>query len=225
MPRATNDRRDQRREVDALEEMFGGVQVGTDETAIVDFIIPLLIDHEERYTDQEVCDRVRSAFGVPFHVDDLLRLQKSATFQERWPLSEFGTDPRVAVARHAFVDLLTVAMDQLRTLLISANTPSSVKMRAIERVIEMNKVQNEQNKPSNTAELMKFLEGQGAGGQINQLNIGTLIYQTLPQEYRDAVEAVNSPTPQRNLLGIGNHALDAEDVVDGEVDDTPQGDE
>jgi hypothetical protein len=222
MPRTTNDRRDQRRELEELETLFGGVQTDADEGSLVDFVIPLFVDHEQRYTDHEICDQVRRSFGIDFDIDDLLRLQKTPTFQERWPLSEFGMDPRVAAARHAFADLLSLAMDQLRTLLTSANTPATVKMRAIQLITDMNKVENEQAQPSNMGELVKFLDGLGMGSQINQLNVRTLIYQSLPQEYQDAAEAVNSPTPERNLLGVGSGAQDTEDVVDGEVVDAPQ---
>lgn len=218
MPRARHDRRDQRRELEQLEDLFGGVQVGTDEQAIVEFVIPLLLDVEARYTDHQICDRVRREFDIDFGVEDFLRLQRGVMFQELWPLSDYGTDARISVARHAFVNLLSTAMDQLEKLLISAQTPATVKMRAIERIIEMNKVQTGENQPSNMGELVKFLESMGAGN-VTQLNVGTLIYQTLTQEYRDADQAVNTPTRDHNLLGIGDGAQHAGVVIDGEVEE------
>jgi hypothetical protein len=218
MPRPTTQRRELAQQAAYITEVLDETPVvAASEIALVEYLIPHLLDFETRYTDQQLCDLIRRNFEIPFGLEDLIRLQKSASFQERWPLSEYGTDPRVSVA---------VAMEQLRSLLTSGNTPATVKMRAIERILEMNSVQAHDSRPSSSAELVKFLESVGTGGQLNQLNIGTLIYQTLPQEYRDAADAVNSPTPERNLLGVGSGAQITGGVEEGEFDDvTPPEDD
>ncbi len=94
-----------------------------------------------------------------------------------------------------------------------------MKLSAIKLILEMNSVQARDNRPSNASELNRFFEQLGMGNvQLAQLNIGTLIHQTLPSEYQDAARAVASPTPQHNLLAIP-------DTVDGEFEESPQGGE
>lgn len=196
-------------QAEVIENLSAFEVLDDSQEAISDFVIERLLDYETRYSDEELCRLVSRTFGIEFDLSDLTTLKRSATFQSKWPLSSYSQDPRIAVARHEFANLLGVAMERLKALLTNANTPATVQKWAIDRVLKMNQVQGEVSQASNAGELTRFLESVGSGNlQLNQINIQTLVQNALPQEYQDAAEAVADPTPDRNLIGSGSRSGD-----------------
>jgi len=189
--------------------------------ALAQFIIPIMLDADSRLTRSEIARQVGQYFHIDFNLQDLQRLQESETWARLWPLSE-NPDPRIQVARHEFANLVLIAVQELKNLLIAPETPATAKMRAIEKILKLAGVEDDRP-PSNAGELEKWL-GQLGVGQMNQINIGTLIAQVVPREVLEAGEIVARPTHDRNLTGVGMGGLltagendDESDTIDGEL--------
>ncbi len=112
MPRRTTVRNTLREEMEFVQDVLGEARIGqASDEAIAELIIPRLLDYEAPISDRELCGLVQRTFGIEFDLNDLVRVQRSAAFQERWPLSDYGTEPRVSLVRHAFTELLGKAIE------------------------------------------------------------------------------------------------------------------
>ena len=104
-------------------------------------------------------DQIAQALGIS--VMALKDLTKTQEFIEVYDqhFAELGHDPRLKSAQAAIVDLLPMAVRQLRELLSGSDVPASVRFRAIEKVIELNGIGPQKGGQMDRHELMEFLRG------------------------------------------------------------------
>lgn len=181
---------------------------------IARFVIPLYLDYEAGYSDQQICDMVAHRFGIDYDQRQLVELFESAEFRDLWPLDNH-LEPRKAVARQFFQDLIPVALREAKNMLLDENTAPTVKLRLIDRILEQ--ASTEPERRDDKAELVEFL--QRLPLQLNQINVEN-INTVLPPEYVAALEAVNAPSPEKNLTGVGTGSNS--DVVEGEYEDVDE---
>lgn len=206
---------------------------GLDWFAISRLVIPMLLDPESRFSDREICERVENRLGITFTLRELTTLYQTEAFQSLWPLSERVQDPRVDVARRAFADMVPLAVQTIQEMLANESTPPTVRMRLAEKVLDLNAIDRQVERRSDTRELMDFFRERGVAN-ITQINIGTLIGQTLGADYEAANMAVLNPTPENNLIrsrhdedlgggsGESSDEIPAQenlDVIDGEFEE------
>lgn len=195
------------------------------EENICRLVIPMLMDINAHHTSAAIARQVAGHFDIPYSVRDLDELYRTPLFQQVFPLGSAGHDPRIDVAKAAIVDAVTLATQEMLNLLRASTTPATVKARLIEKVYELANVQASHAKASNTNELEQFFREMGVVN-VTQVNIGTLINGTLPEEYLLADEAVNNPTVDSNMTlpGRGSEerleaALPAQEIVEGEFEE------
>jgi hypothetical protein len=98
--------------------------------------------------------------------------------------SELGHDPRLKATKAGLVDLLPLAFTRLTGILRSTDTPATVLMKAIDRVLELNGIQPQEAKVSDRKELAEFLGH--AGLQMTQNNF----FLNPPDDYQEALTDV-----------------------------------
>jgi hypothetical protein len=91
---------------------------------------------------------------------------------------EIGHDPRYKAAMSHLRDMLPLAVKTHRELLTNAETPATVKMKAVELVYKLNGVNEPDNPASDRQELARWLTGKDIN--LTQLNIA------IPPEYMDS---------------------------------------
>lgn len=113
----------------------------------------LFLDLEGDHTWEEITQEL----GIS--VMALKDLTKTELFIEKYDqhFAELGHDPRLKSAQAAIVDLLPMAVRELKALLSGGDVPASVKFRAIEKVIELNGVDPTKGGAMDRNELMNFL--------------------------------------------------------------------
>jgi len=99
--------------------------------------------------------------------------------------------------------LVPTAVNQLRVMLTATTTPDTVRMKAIEKVLDINKV-GEDIRPDETKAYMAFLQSKGLSA--------TVFAVALPPEYAEAF---------RRFSG-GDRVVDGQ-VVDGQVVEADRG--
>ena len=130
----------------------------------------LFLDLETRRSWPQMAEEL----GISVHA--LKDLVKTREFDEAYNLlfPEIGHDPRFRAARGALSDLVPTAVQKLQELLDDPTTPKSTLLKVIERILELNQVDN-RGMQSDRLELMEFLKGMG-GVTIENVNI-------IPPEY------------------------------------------
>jgi hypothetical protein len=101
-------------------------------------------------------------------IKDLTKTQEFIDIYDQH-FAELGHDPRLKSAQAAIVDLLPLAVRELRELLTDTDVPASVRFRAIEKVIELNGIGPQKGGQLDRHELMEFLKG--ANVTLTQNNI------------------------------------------------------
>lgn len=81
--------------------------------------------------------------------------------------SELGHDPRLRSSQAALVDMLPQAIKQLKEMLTDPDTPAGVRLKVIERVIQLNGMTAAQQQKSDQGELAQFLRGINVEGDLN----------------------------------------------------------
>ena len=130
----------------------------------------LFLDLETRRSWPQMAEEL----GISVHA--LKDLVKTREFDEAYNLlfPEIGHDPRFRAARGALSDLVPTAVLKLQEMLDDPTTPKSTLLKVIERILELNQVDN-RGMQSDRLELMEFLKGMG-GVTIENVNI-------IPPEY------------------------------------------
>jgi len=95
---------------------------------------------------------------------------------------ELGKDPRYKAAQGALADMLPLAMQQLREILTGTRTPAGTRLKAVEKIMSLNGLENTQPQQSNRQELVKYLVE-------NNINIDAINI-TLPEMYQEVVDDV-----------------------------------
>jgi hypothetical protein len=131
----------------------------------IETAVRLFLDLERDHSWEEIAQEL----GIS--VMALKDLTKTEAFIETYDqhFAELGHDPRLKSAQAAIVDLLPMAVRELRMLLSGGDVPASVKFRAIEKVIELNGVGPAKGGAMDRNELMNFLRE--ANISITQNNI------------------------------------------------------
>lgn len=131
-------------------------------SAMIEKAVALFLDTRSDHS----WDQIAQALGIS--VMALKDLTKSQAFMDKYDehFAELGHDPRLKGAQAALVDLLPKAVRELSLLLSSGDTPPSVKMKAIEKILELNGIRPNKGGEMDRAELMEFLKS--ANITINQ---------------------------------------------------------
>ncbi len=131
----------------------------------IETAVMLFLDIEKDHTWEEIAGEL----GIS--VQSLKDLTKTQQFVDVYDqhFAELGHDPRLKSAQAAIVDLLPLAVRELRELLTDGDVPASVRFRAIEKIIELNGIGPAKGGQMDRHELMEFLKG--ANVQITQNNI------------------------------------------------------
>lgn len=95
---------------------------------------------------------------------------------------ELGKDPRYKAAQGALADMLPIAMGQLRDILTNARTPAGTRLKAVEKIMNLNGLENLQPQQSNRQELVKYLVENNIN--IDAVNIA------LPDMYQEQMDEV-----------------------------------
>ena len=156
--------------------------------------VSMFLDLERAYSWREISQEL----GIS--IRQLKDLTKSEQFNEVYNehFIELGHDPRLKASQAAITDLLTTAVNQLKTLLVGPDTPASVRYNAIVKVLELNGISPQKGGASDKQQLANFLRE--AGVSLTQNNVQNNLVVNVPDEYRqgirqyeDAIEGEFSP--------------------------------
>jgi hypothetical protein len=153
----------------------------------------LFLDVERGLTWKEVALELGISIGA------LKDLTKTPEFDEAYNnlFPELGHDPRYQAARGVVGDMLPLAVKELKNILTDGRTPAGVRLKAIERILTLNGLQEPQNQGSDRQELARFL----VEHRIKLETVGVVV----PAEYQKALE-----------LATGGPI---DEVVEGEIRD------
>jgi hypothetical protein len=91
--------------------------------------------------------------------------------------AELVHDPRFRALQGAWADMLPLAIRELKNLLTLPGTPAGVRLKAAEKVMDLNGISKPQQQHSDRQELVRFL----VEHRINLNNIAI----TVPPEYAE----------------------------------------
>jgi hypothetical protein len=122
--------------------------------AMIERAVVLFLDTQADH----IWDAIAVELGIS--VMALKDLTKTQEFMDVYDVhfTELGHDPRTKGARAALADMLPMAVRQLKALLSAGETPASVKMKAIEKIFELNGVGPAKGTGMDRNELMNFLK-------------------------------------------------------------------
>jgi hypothetical protein len=111
---------------------------------------------------------------------------------------ELGKDPRYRAAQGALADMLPLAMTELKNLLTDNRTPAGTRLKAIDKVMALNGVENLQPQQSDRQELVQFLVAKN----INIDAVGVPVPDMYMEHMGDVIDAemVNADTEDDNSL-------------------------
>ena len=121
---------------------------------MIERAVILFLDTQADHTWEEI------ATDLGVSVMALKDLTKTQEFMDAYDshFAELGHDPRTKGARAALADMLPLAVRQLRSLLTAGDTPASVKIKAIEKIFELNGVGPAKGGAMDRNELMNFFK-------------------------------------------------------------------
>lgn len=170
----------------------------------------LFLDLDEARTWAEIASEMDLS---PHQLRDL---SKTEEFDEAYNrlFAELGHDPRYKAAQGALADMLPLALGQLRDLLTSTRTASGTKLRAIEKVIALNGLENVQPAQSDRQELVTFLVE-------NKIDLSDVKI-VLPSEYAEVEdEVVEANYIDTNLLSSNTQDISSEYQSHSQEDHEP----
>lgn len=106
--------------------------------------------------------------------------------------AELGHDPRFRAVQGALADMLPLAIRELKNLLLQPNTPAGVRLKAAEKIMDLNGISKPQQQHSDRQELVRFLV-----------------------EHKINLEDIRLPTPPEYAAAVQNYL--PEEIVEGEV--------
>jgi hypothetical protein len=135
----------------------------------------MFLNIEEPMTWAQIATELGMSLGA------LRDLTKSEEFNEKYSalFPELGHDPRYRAAIGAIGNMLPKAVNRLDELLSGSRVPAAVTMKAIEKILAINGVENLKPAQSDRADLVKFLETKGVTIQTLNVNV--------PPEYAEAM--------------------------------------
>jgi hypothetical protein len=132
---------------------------------MIETAVRLFLDIEQDHTWEEIAGELGISILA---LKDLTKTQEFIDVYDQH-FAELGHDPRLRSAQAAIVDLLPLAVRELRELLTDGDVPASVRFRAIEKIIELNGIGPQKGGQMDRHELMEFLKG--ANINVTQNNI------------------------------------------------------
>jgi hypothetical protein len=159
----------------------------------------LFLDLEEGRTWAQIADELDIS---PAQLRDLTKTQAFDRAYNQL-FAELGHDPRYRAAQGALGDMLPLAIRELRALLTSPETAGGVKMRAIERVIALNGLNEPEPAMQDRQDMVKFLVEHNI--KLSEVQI------TVPGEYQEALALPEGEVAegQYREAGSGKPAEDA----------------
>ena len=174
---------DERRTVDGKRKLMLTQEERTILTdhQLLERAVGLYLDLETARSQREIAQEL----GITVkQLKYLTQSEEFTTIYEEY-FTELGHDPRLKATRAGLVDLLPLAYTRFRQLLESTDTPATVMLKAIDKVLELNGVRPQAGKISDRKELAKFLVGSNVTlTRIDQVNINA------PDAYADALSNV-----------------------------------
>ena len=148
----------------------------------VERAVTMFLDLEHAYSWREISQE------LGLSIRQLKDLTKSDLFNDVYNehFQELGHDPRLKASQAAITDLLTTAVNQLKQLLIAADTPASVRYNAIVKVLELNGITAQKGGANDKQQLANFLKE--AGVNLTQNNTQNNITVQVPEEYRQGIQ-------------------------------------
>lgn len=136
------------------------------------------LDLQQSRTWKEIADEMGLS---PHQLRDLTKTEEFDTAYNDL-FVELGKDPRYKAAQAALADMVPLAVHELKSLLTSPRTPAGTRLKAIEKIISLNGIENIAPQQSNRQELVTFL----IKNDINIESVGI----TLPEMYQDVIDDV-----------------------------------
>ena len=171
---------DERRTIDGKRKLMLTQQERSvlTEHQLIERAVGLYLDLQEARSQREIAQEL----GLT--VKQLKYMTQSEEFKTIYEdyFSELGHDPRLKATRAGIVDLLPLAFSRFQGLLESTQTPATVLLKAVEKVLELNGVKPQASKVSDRKELAEFLGESDVN--LTQVNIH------LPPEYQQALDDV-----------------------------------
>ena len=133
----------------------------------------LFLDLDEARTWAQIAEEMELS---PHQLRDLTKTEEFDEAYNRL-FAELGHDPRYKAAQGALADMLPLAVHQLKGLLTGERVAAGTKLRAIEKVISLNGLENMQPAQSDRQELVAFLVE-------NNINLDGMKI-VLPNEYAE----------------------------------------
>ncbi len=166
------------------------------ERQLVERAVAMFLDLERAYSWREISQE------LGLSIRQLKDLTKSELFNDVYNehFQELGHDPRLKASQAAITDLLTTAVNQLKSLLIAPDTPASVRYNAIVKVLELNGITAQKGGANDKQQLANFLKE--AGVNLTQNNVETMVVQ-VPQEYQRGIQRYEE-TIDGEILPGGN---------------------
>lgn len=133
-------------------------------------------------------DTPRSLTEIAREMDMSIHQVREVTKTEEFDIAyndlflELGKDPRYKAAQGALADMLPIAMGQLKDLLTSTRTPAGTRLKAIEKIMNLNGLENIAPQQSNRQELVEYLVENNIN--IDAVNIA------LPEMYASQMDEV-----------------------------------
>ena len=158
--------------------LTGGERTGLAANLQIERAIALFLDLEQDRTWKQIAEEL----GIS--VSELKRITKEPEFQRLYDTAtvSIGHDPRLQAITSSLPDLLPTAFRQLRKLLTADETRDDVRLKVIIKIMEFNKVGEEQG-VEDPRELSNFLNENNVRieGDV-VVNLG------VPEEYRKAFQ-------------------------------------
>lgn len=150
----------------------------------------LFLDLDQSRTWKEIADEME----ISAH--QLRDLTKTEEFDVAYNdlFVELGKDPRYRAAQGALADMLPLAMSQLKSLLTDNRTPAGTRLKAIDKVMQLNGLENLQPQQSDRQELVQFLVAKN----INIDAVGVPIPEMYMEHMDDVIEAEMQDVPNDN---------------------------
>ncbi len=136
----------------------------------------LFLDLKENHTWKRIAEE------LGLSASQLRDLTKTREFDEAYErlFAELGHDPKYRAAQAKISDMLPLAIEKLADLLVSPSTSPGTRLKAIEKVIQLNGLEGQKQDKSDRQEIIAFL-------QQNNINLGSMGI-VVPAEYEEAVE-------------------------------------
>jgi len=147
---------------------------------MVEAAVAMFLDLEKDYSRKDISE----SLGISETA--LIQLTKSDEFIELYNqhFMTLGHDPRLQATQAALVDMLPMAVRELRNML-TGDTPPTVKLNAIKEIMRLNAITAGKQEANDTNELTEFLKNASINIQLPAQNAQG---QFLPPGYKNNIE-------------------------------------